>query len=120
MQLGIISKILITYNLLRNLVTAKVTSSGIVPNSGDGEEPVSTTTLGNTTLEITRLAGKQEKYSFNSFVIYGGKGNQTSPSNSLIKFQTRSEQCLCQHFSHFPTKTPPKANVARGYKPIMA
>jgi hypothetical protein len=65
-------------NLLRNLVRAKVTSSGIVLNSGDCEERVSTITIGNAAGKITCLAGKLEN-SLNPFVIYGAKVNQTIP-----------------------------------------
>lgn len=61
-------------NLLRNLTKAKVTCSGIVLNSGDGEELVSPITIGNAACEITRFPWKLEN-PLNPFVIYGGKVN---------------------------------------------
>lgn len=50
-----INQILDITNLLRNLTKAKVTCSGIVPNSGDGEELVSPITIGNAACEFTRF-----------------------------------------------------------------
>jgi hypothetical protein len=66
------------------LVRAKVTSSGIVLNSGDGEErvPAAAITVGNAAGKITRLAGKLEN-SLNPFVIYGAK----------VLYQTIPSQC---------------------------
>ncbi|OMP03476.1 hypothetical protein COLO4_10400 [Corchorus olitorius] len=55
-------------NLLRNLVTDKVTSSGI-EDSGDGEEPVSMITGGRIGRKIT--PGKLENTPAKPIVIYG-------------------------------------------------
>lgn len=58
-------------NLLRNLVTEKVTPSGIVKDSGDGEEPVSRMERGRVGCEITPLLGNLENNPAKPIVIYG-------------------------------------------------
>lgn len=87
-------------NLLRNLVKAKVTFSGILPNSSDGEDCVSPITIGNAACEITLRPGKMEK-PLNPFVIYGAKSKANWSPMQFPQFFYTTINALCIPFSHF-------------------